>query len=1224
MKTKLRFFAVLLAVTLAIAWSIPSVGQVLKGSISGTVVDPQGAVVSGAAVKVTNIETGVVNTTTSDSSGMFRLNLIPTGTYTIEVGATGFKTASQKGVAVTAGSDSGVGQIHMTIGETSTTVEVTAAAPLIETTQAQVTNTFSGAALETFAGVQENEGMDRLALFVPGVVASRMNNFSNTNGAGTGFSSNGLRGRNNDQQIDGQNNNDNSVGGPGLFVTDANFVQQYVIVTNNFGPEYGRNSGSVVNIITKSGANAWHGNVLGDENSSYLNALNNTQRNTNIPGSVCPPSQPLCNPFHGPPRSNQEFSGGTIGGPIVKNKAFLFSGFDEQIISSSTVYTSGNLTPTPAGLATLAGCFPSGPGAAALAALSKFGPWGVTAGSPTVRNATTPTTGANVISTCPGVQYGGVTRVLATPGHQFNWIEKADLNLGGDSITGRYLFNRNNNFNTQDNGAAGYVLNVTALSQSGLISWTHNVTARMVNEARIAFGRLNVQFGGNSIGNTEPTAGNLLSALANVATGAGNLGYGPANNLPQARLVNTWQGQDNWNYVLGRHSLKSGVNFTYQRSPNTFLPSINGTYSYSNWSNYFNGIPNSVSAAFGNPVSDFREYDTFVYGGDDWKVTQNLTLSLGLTWSYYGQPANLFHNNDVARESGSAPFWNPALPISIRSFPSLDAPKNSFGPSVGFAYSPQWGGFLTGHGKTVLRGGYRLVYDPAFYNIYLNIMSAAPQVLTQTLTGAQATANPIIATPTGPNVRAALASSLTLGVFDPRTFNQSNVTPNFAPDRVHTWTFGIEREITRNAAIEARYAGNRGTNLFQSVDGNPFVGTASLPGLAQDFPNLVPAGVTGCTTSQQVLGPGQTTPTDLGRANCGLGVVRTRNNGAYSDYHALQVEFRANNLFKQLTVRSGYTWSKDTDNVSEIFGTNTAGNTVAFAQNQFNTTTAEHSLSGLNIPQAWTIDFVEQLPFFKEQHGFLGHVLGGWSFAGNYVLASGQPYTASQAADARISDGAFSNGDCPPKPVNPAKPCINLSAFGNFYDSTFVAAFAGSVDTARPFLGNASAPANTVGINAGDYCLAFLGLIPAANQPKSPSLCNTTLMNPNTLLSLNGLNATGAITNVTNNDVRFILNGRFSQQVFGTPFGNVPRNSLVDAISNVASASIYKTLKLGEHASFEMHMTAINALNHFNFTSIDPFIDDAGLNKFGPTGFANPALSTANGRQVFVGGKITF
>ena len=1217
MNTKLRYFASFCAITLALVLCIPSMGQVTKGSISGSVVDPQGAVVSGAHVKAKHTETGVVSTTTSDSSGLYRLNALPVGTYVIEIGAQGFKTTSQASVVVGAGQDTGLGPVRLTIGETSTTVEVLGEAPLIETTQAQVSSTFSGTSLTTFAGIQENEGLDRLALFVPGVVATRSDNFSNTNGGG--FSSNGLRGRNNDQEIDGQNNNDNSVGGPGLFLSNPEFVQQYVIVTNNFGPEYGRNAGSVVNIITKDGSNAWHGSIFGYENNSYLNALSNTQKNTNQPGTSTP--------FTGPPRSNNEFTGGTVGGPVVKNKVFSFFGFDDQIIGANTIYTTSTLTPTPQGLAKLAACFPTGAGAAAVAALSKFGPWGITAGNPSIRPVTSlvPTTGCATITSGQAANiagdFAGITRVLSTPSHGFDFVEKVDAQLtANDSITGRYLFNRNNSFNTQDNGAAGYVVNVLALSQSALISWTHNFSSHMVNESRVAFGRLNVGFGGNSIGNTDPTTGNILQGLAAISIGSG-VGFGPANNLPQGRIVNTWQGQDNWNYVMGKHQLKAGVNFTYQRSPNLFLPGINGIYSFSNYSNYFTNTPLSITVAQGNPVSDFREYDTFVYGGDDWKISQNLTLNLGLTWSYYGQPANLFHDQTVARESGPNGFWNPNLPLSVRTFPELPAPMNSFGPSVGFAYSPQWGGFLTGHGKTVFRGGFRELYDPAFYNIYLNIASATPQVFNQSI--ASPGTHPMPAAPTGPNVRALLGSALTPQVFDPRTFNESNVTNNFTPDRVYSWTLGFERQIGKNAAFEARYAGNRGTNLFQSVDANPFVGTAASPGLAQVFPNLLPAGVTGCAATQQILGPGQTAGTDVGREFCGTGQLRTRTNTSYSDYHALQTEFRANNLFKQLTLKAAYTFSKTTDNVSEIFGTNTAGNNVAFAQNPFSFTGAEHSLSGLNIPNAFTVNLFESLPFYRDQHGFLGHILGGWGFSADYIWASGQPYTPQQLADARISDAALSNGTCPPNAPNPASPCFSIPTFGNFYDNNFVAAFVGGVDSARAFVGSNKAAANTVGIFAGDYCMAFLGAVPAAGQTRTPAICNTANMSPTTLLSLNALNKGGTITPVTASDVRFIVNSRFAQQVFGTPFGNSPRNALVDAPSNLANMSVIKGIKLGEHANMELHLTANNVFNHFNFSNVDPFLDDAGKGVFGAD-FANPAVTAANGRTIFVGARVTF
>src|SRR5579864_5395388 len=364
MKTS-RDVRVFLFVCLAL-FCLSSVAQVLKGSISGTVVDPQGAVVSNAQIKATHISTGVVLNSKSDNAGLFHFNLIPVGTYKIEVSAAGFKTAVQSDISVAAGRDSGLGDVALAVGGTSETVEVTAVTPLIETTQAQVTNTFSGQTLQTFAGIQENQGLDNLALFVPGVVSVRDQGFSNTNG-GLGFSSNGLRGRNNDQEVDGQNNNDNSVGGPSLFVSDTNFVQQYVIITNNFGPEYGRNAGSVVNIITKSGTNAWHGSVFGTEYSNFLNALSNTQKHVNKPGTnsslpgtvTCPTTNPFCNPLSGPLRSNEEFSGGTIGGPMLKNKWFVFGGFDSDLFSGTSIFQTPSLKLLPPGLPTLSGFFPT-------------------------------------------------------------------------------------------------------------------------------------------------------------------------------------------------------------------------------------------------------------------------------------------------------------------------------------------------------------------------------------------------------------------------------------------------------------------------------------------------------------------------------------------------------------------------------------------------------------------------------------------------------------------------------------------------------------------------------------------------------------------------------------------------------------------------------------------------------------------------------------------------
>jgi hypothetical protein len=1152
--------------------------QVLKGSISGTATDPQGAVVPGAKVTITNNATGTSLSTTTDNAGLFRFNLIPAAEYKLQVAAQGFSSAVQNNVVVAAGRDTGVGSIKLAVGQASTTVEVTAAAPLIESTQSQVTNTFAGTQLSSFAGVQENEGLDNLALFVPGVVASRDNNFSNFNG-GTGFSSNGLRGRNNDQQIDGQNNNDNSVAGPALFLTDPEFVNQYVIITNQFGPEYGRNSGSVVNIITKSGGNDWHGSIFGNENNSILNSMTNFQKrfDTDING----------NPLTDPPRLNDEFAGFTIGGPWIKNKLFFFGGFDQEIISQKSIFASTNLTPTPAGLATLAAC--PGVNPASLQALSKFGPFGISGGNPVAIPKTITT---NVSALCPAAEFSGVSRTLSAPSHIFDWLARMDLQLGSDTITGRYLFNRNNAFNTEDNGAAGYVVNVPALSQAVLLSWTHNLTSRIVNEARGSFGRTNVEFGGNTIGNTEPTAQNLDQAVANVTfSSAGLLGFGPATNLPQGRIVNTYQAQDNFNWVAGKHQIKAGVNYTYQRSPNAFLPNINGQFRFADWDAFLANTPNRVRVAQGPSSLDFREHDTFLYLGDDWKATQSLTLNLGVTWSYYGQPANIFNNITTARESNPATaFWDTSLPLSVRTFPSFPTTKNSVGPSVGFAWAPQGGGMLTGGGKTVVRGGYRLLYDPPFYNIYLNMATSAPQVFLQTFTRSTAAALPLPATPTGPNVRAELASSLTPGVLDPRTQAETSITPDFGPDRIHTWSLGIEREVSKNSAVEVRYVGNRATNLFQSINGNPFVAD-----LAASFPQFLPAGVTPCTTPlispAPGVAPGPTSP-DFGREHCGQGVLRLRTNTGYSHYHALQSEFRTNNLFKQLTLRLAYTFSKTLDNVSEIFGTGLAGNTVAFSQNPTDFRKGEYSFSGIDYPHQVSVLLTEQLPFFKEQHGLFGHLFGGWAISANYIAASGQRYTPSQIATAEFT------------------------APGDFYDQTFLGTFAGT-DSARPFLGSRNAPVTNVGAFGSDAC-AFFG-ITGSEAFCSPALANT-------LLSVNAINNTqnpGQAVPVTANDVRYILNGGGAQAVFGTPFGNVRRNVEQDALTSIGNLSAFKSIKFNERVAFEFHATALNVLNHPNFLSIDPFLEDAGLTSPG-TGFGDPTVTNSQPRKLLFGGRISF
>jgi hypothetical protein len=356
------------------------------------------------------------------------------------------------------------------------------------------------------------------------------------------------------------------------------------------------------------------------------------------------------------------------------------------------------------------------------------------------------------------------------------------------------------------------------------------------------------------------------------------------------------------------------------------------------------------------------------------------------------------------------------------------------------------------------------------------------------------------------------------------------------------------------------------------------------------------------------VGPGA--GTDVGRVNCGLGVVRARTNGSFSDYHALQSEFRANNLFKQLTIRAGYTFSKNLDNVSEIFATGTAGNTLFASQNPFQTGDAERSISGLNIPNVATVFFNESLPFYKEQHGLLGHILGGWNFSGSYIFASGQPFTPRQG-------GVFGNTNS------------RIGANGNYFDTSFAIAFVG--DPARPFFGNKNARLDSVGIACNDLVLLLgAAAVPCASVGGANQLLSFNALNaPNSTNPRGCLRGGGAcpLVPVTKDQVRYIINMRTSQGIFGSPFGTVPRNPEIDAPSNRLDAAVFKMFKLGERANFEMRLSALNALNHFNFGSIDPNMEDAGLSMIGSNfglGFNNPAQTAANGRTVLVSGRLTF
>ncbi len=260
---------------------------IITGTITGTIQDPSGAIIPNARIVATNTSTGITQTIMAGGAGDFSFNNLPVGIYNLTVSYTGFSDLNIGNVIVETGKATGLGVRKLATGQAVETVEVSTGASLLETVQSQVTTTFTS---EQLQNLPTGGGFDELALLIPGVVSTHGNNRSNTNGAG--ISSNGQRGRSNNFEIDGQSNNDNSVTGPQIFFSNSDALSEVQIITNSFSAQYGRDAGSVVNYITRSGTNAFHGTAFEYYEGSWLSSYAQGQK-PNIFFGICFPGRTL-------------------------------------------------------------------------------------------------------------------------------------------------------------------------------------------------------------------------------------------------------------------------------------------------------------------------------------------------------------------------------------------------------------------------------------------------------------------------------------------------------------------------------------------------------------------------------------------------------------------------------------------------------------------------------------------------------------------------------------------------------------------------------------------------------------------------------------------------------------------------------------------------------------------------------------------------------------------
>jgi outer membrane receptor protein involved in Fe transport len=1139
--------------TLLLAASFALGQGIVTGSISGVVEDPQGAVIPNAKVTVTHIATNRVFATETTSAGIIALRDLPTGTYNLKIEAPNFRSFESNNVVVSVGKDTGLGTVQLTLGSSTETVTVEGAAPLIESTTDQISETFSS---EKVASLPMGNTFDSLALFLPGVVTVGDASFSNNNGAE--MSVNGLRARANNFQIDGQSNNDNSIAGPSIFFGNQDAISELQVVTN-YDAEFGRNTGAVINYVTKAGTNQFHGTAYEFWQGSTFDSLENNEKNPLL--GFCVPGQDPSSGCIKPevPGFVDNRFGGTVGGPVKKDRIWFFgsANIERQRFAGSPASTATGLVPTPNGDAQLAAAFPNSP---INLIESTIGPNAISGGNPTFTNVQNvlvtdqidPSTGsafgctAQGVNGCVPIEMGSLTRFVPGPFNDYETTGRLDFKLSEkDNFFGRYVYQKtfSGGVNFGNGIQVGDWQSVPGLSQQIGLDWVRNFSNAFVNQVRFSYSRASSFFqeqsfsGCNSNSPTNCPADMVLIG----SEPQDSVSFGVSAGFPQGRIINVYQLQDNASMVMGQHNIKFGAEIDQQRSPNVFLPGNNGIFLFSSFNDMVANNPGGTQIALGSPTLPFSEWDLGLYFQDNWRIKNNLTLNLGMRWDWYQQAINLLHDQSVQQQTGPNPLWSTSLPISQTTVPTVPQALKNFAPVVGFAWTPH----LFGRDNTVIRGGFRIAYDPAFYNMFLNVATAAPKVNFASI-GPLFGAGASTGLPTdglfGTQVIPYLTPFAAGG--DPGFANQTQVPQNFRNPYTEQWNIGIQHSFTPRVVGEVRYVGNHAVGQFQESNGNP----ALQPLIDAGFSNLIPAGLTPCTTPGA---PGSF----FGNANCNFINVIQYANTAQSNYNGLQSELRIAN-WHGLTATGSYTYSKTIDNASEVFSTLGGGNTLAYAQDPFNTGGPERANSGIDFPHVVGIAVVYDLPFYKAQKGLVGHVLGGWQVNTTYRYTSGQPYTTIQ----RIPTGGSL--------------CDPLGDFG------------GSFDACRPILSNSAAPLNTVGTYEG--C------------PPTVTFCDFT---------------TGA--SITPNDVHWIQNTPEAAQVYGTPFAGVGRNTLRGQSISTSNLSFFKDIQITERLKAQFQAQAFNVFNT-QFRGVpDPVLDDVARGTFQSTDF------NSNGGATFAGNIIT-
>jgi carboxypeptidase family protein len=948
--------------------SVVAFGQT-TGTISGTVIDEKGAVIPNASVTARNTERNLSRTVQTGSEGTYRFENLPVGPYEVSVEATGFAKYVQSGIILILNQNAVV-DVSMKTGGVTEVVNVTENAALINTSNAEVSTQFDSRRLSELP-LGPTRNVLAVALSAPGV--SQLGSGQTGFAAGISYSSNGGRVRSNNFMVDGQDNNEPGVAGAAQPLNNPDVIQEVRLITNQFLAEYGRNSSSVFNAITKAGTNNYHGSLFWFHNGNALNSCSNTDKAAGFCNSAS------TNPSrrHAPFRIENQI-GGTFGGPLIlprfgeggpsiisgKDRTFFFGSYqrwsDRQLGSGTTL----NGAPTAEGKAILLAQAGNRPQVAAL--LKHL---------PAAQNSIGRTAPFTVNGQTFQVPLGSLTGSTAFffDNHQASY--RIDHNLSSNHIiTGRYLFSDSDTGGTGQATPTGLTTSNVARQQTLALSHVGTFSPSLVNELRLGYQRFaTVTSASDPVSEEIPSLEISELGLIGFNAAASRTAIGLAVNLPQFRTNNIYQIQNNLAWTHGSHAMKLGTNIIENRIQSFFFPTIRGLLRYATLNAFVNDFAEAANInkplPGGEAINNYNWFDVHFYGQDEWKIRPNFSLTFGLRYERPGEATlSLLPANEriVGIAGGDSRF-------AMTPVPKID--KNNFQPRFGFNWNPRTDpdgmlGFLTGGDKLVFRGGYAVTHDYTFINIALNVASSFPYVAAVSL--------PANATFAGaasvPNAFTTLPGVSNSGV-NPNTFTRTVVGEDFRSPYYQSFSFEAQREMGTNLVFRLGYVGSKGSALFQTLDGNP-----------RRLDTLSPVV---CNPTFTGSNP------DSCRVNRTAAVVRLRANAASSIYHSMQASMEKR-LSRGVSAGVHYTYSSFIDTASEIF--NPSSGEVAVSQDSFNRA-ADRARSTYDRPHRLTGNFVYEMPWFQDQQGWKGHVLGGWQVNGFFTFQSGAPFTVLNGSD---------------------------------------------------------------------------------------------------------------------------------------------------------------------------------------------------------------------------------